>query len=374
MLSEYNLGVYLAQDINNYFVKPLGLFKTRKRLFRKDKFQYMMVMELAEGESFSKLLRYELAPDLVKKLIFQLVDAVTKMHQCKLYHRDLKPGNIVYDEKTERIRIVDYGLACSEEKRQNVNICAKNFSGGTFGYLVPPGLDPKYSDIWPLLLMILFLWRPELQVIFTELFNEQARNYGQATPEFILLFFLDEISREYGKGEIKSINGFFKKYSWNLPEILKQFRIQGKIDDFFLAVFEHIFIFLIEYNVKYIKYTLAVDDLTNEQREIFLGELEVYKSLYRTKFDLWKFRQVLTEISPELQIIHEVCQTPIKLLNGIKEKTTSKMFEKIHTIGKGGFGTVIRATLTPKGRKHCNQTHMPLDTEYAIKFVTQYPQ
>jgi len=35
------------------------------------------------------------------------------MHEMQICHRDLKPDNIIYDETTEMVKIIDFGFASS---------------------------------------------------------------------------------------------------------------------------------------------------------------------------------------------------------------------------------------------------------------------
>ena len=56
-------------------------------------------------------------PLLIKKLMFQLISGVFKIHEKRIVHRDLKPANILLDKdckqliKTVKLKIADFGLA-----------------------------------------------------------------------------------------------------------------------------------------------------------------------------------------------------------------------------------------------------------------------
>lgn len=56
-------------------------------------------------------------PLLIKKLMFQLISGVFKIHEKRIVHRDLKPANILLDKdrkkfiKTVNLKIADFGLA-----------------------------------------------------------------------------------------------------------------------------------------------------------------------------------------------------------------------------------------------------------------------
>lgn len=69
----------------------------------------------------------------VLPLFFQMAQALEAMHQQKILHRDLKPDNILYEETTHCVKIVDLGLGkcLSEKERETFCITAPESSLGT---------------------------------------------------------------------------------------------------------------------------------------------------------------------------------------------------------------------------------------------------
>jgi len=49
----------------------------------------------------------------------RLVEGCKKMEEAELVHRDIKPGNILYNEEKNRFYIVDFGLACKTSEVYN---------------------------------------------------------------------------------------------------------------------------------------------------------------------------------------------------------------------------------------------------------------
>ena len=44
-------------------------------------------------------------------LIFkQLVSAMLSLHQAELFHRDIKPGNIIIEKSSKKIKLIDFGM------------------------------------------------------------------------------------------------------------------------------------------------------------------------------------------------------------------------------------------------------------------------
>lgn len=79
----------------------------------------------------------------------QCLEGLKACHEQNLCHRDIKPGNILFDEYF-RIKICDFGLALPHVEGQRI----KKFNG-SFAYLAPEILrkysyDPKKADIWAL--------------------------------------------------------------------------------------------------------------------------------------------------------------------------------------------------------------------------------
>lgn len=81
----------------------------------------------------------------------QVADVLTYLHglPATIVYRDLKPSNLMIDGKTERIMLIDFGIARSIDQRQEKGVTAV----GTMGY-APPELfsgqvEPR-SDIYSL--------------------------------------------------------------------------------------------------------------------------------------------------------------------------------------------------------------------------------
>src|SRR5579859_4987886 len=70
-----------------------------------------LVMELLSGGSLADLIRRgPLSPERIERLLDQIADALDYAHTRGLIHRDLKPQNILLDERGNA-HLTDFGIA-----------------------------------------------------------------------------------------------------------------------------------------------------------------------------------------------------------------------------------------------------------------------
>ena len=75
-----------------------------------------IVMQWIDGESLADLLpnlshRSPSGRSTLRKIIFELCDALEYMHRHQIIHRDLKPGNIMITRNGRNVKLIDFGLA-----------------------------------------------------------------------------------------------------------------------------------------------------------------------------------------------------------------------------------------------------------------------
>ena len=56
----------------------------------------------------------------VKHYIFELLVGLKNLKELGIYHRDIKPGNFLYNPDTRRGMIIDFGLAEIDPKFQTM--------------------------------------------------------------------------------------------------------------------------------------------------------------------------------------------------------------------------------------------------------------
>jgi eukaryotic-like serine/threonine-protein kinase len=112
-----------------------------------------LVMQLIQGETLEKKIAREGKLPLVEilRIGLQTSAALAAAHSQGVIHRDLKPGNILIDESSGRVKLTDFGLArCIED----LSITRTGFVAGTPLYMSPEqalgtALDER-SDLFSL--------------------------------------------------------------------------------------------------------------------------------------------------------------------------------------------------------------------------------
>jgi serine/threonine protein kinase len=116
---------------------------------------YFMVMEFAAGISLAELLKRTgpLPQQKLLEVAILVCEVLHAMHEQNIIHLDVKPQNVMYQEKdgTWSIKLIDFGLAqASSQKqgeRENTTMMTKNESvAGTLLFMPPEQLEKKMLD------------------------------------------------------------------------------------------------------------------------------------------------------------------------------------------------------------------------------------
>ncbi|KAJ7063939.1 kinase-like domain-containing protein [Mycena amicta] len=112
-----------------------------------------VVLEFAQSDFFSAVVDREIfrhRPALIKEAFNEVLDAVDFLHRNGIYHRDIKPDNILCDQSGTNLRFADFGLSTQRQ-------LSTQFGCGSRFYMSPESIDPmtpegcysaRYSDMW----------------------------------------------------------------------------------------------------------------------------------------------------------------------------------------------------------------------------------
>ncbi len=114
-----------------------------------------IAMELVEGESLKDvLLRGPLPPGDLASVALQVAEGLDEAHRAGVLHRDIKPGNVMFDAR-RRAKILDFGLAVITGRERPPQEPAQDFvsrsisrwsTGGTVPYMAPEQLRGGTTD------------------------------------------------------------------------------------------------------------------------------------------------------------------------------------------------------------------------------------
>jgi len=95
-----------------------------------------LVMQLINGESLEQRLKRvgKLPPVEVARLGMQAAAGLAAAHAGGLIHRDIKPGNILLEAPSDRVKLTDFGLARAVE---DVKLTRTGFVAGSPLYMAP---------------------------------------------------------------------------------------------------------------------------------------------------------------------------------------------------------------------------------------------
>lgn len=106
----------------------------------------------------------------LKPLAKQLFECILYLHELGIVHSDIKPDNMLYNQTTEQIKLIDFGLSKILLPNKKINNV-----GGTLSYVSPEAIISnsygKESDIWAIGVIIYLLVYGKLP--FDEYVNEE---------------------------------------------------------------------------------------------------------------------------------------------------------------------------------------------------------
>jgi serine/threonine-protein kinase len=102
-----------------------------------------LAIEWAPGELLEKVAKRTGAfpREQVASIVRQIAAAVDTSHRQGIVHRDLKPENLMYDTVSDRVRLLDFGIAAEPEQGNDQRLTRDGFFVGTLLYVAPEALS-----------------------------------------------------------------------------------------------------------------------------------------------------------------------------------------------------------------------------------------
>jgi serine/threonine protein kinase len=104
---------------------------------------HFLAIEWAEGEILERYAKQNapLPKDEVSTIVTQIAAGVQAAHDANIVHRDLKPENVMYDPKTRRVKLLDFGIATDTQAPNDERLTRAGFFVGTLMYIAPEALS-----------------------------------------------------------------------------------------------------------------------------------------------------------------------------------------------------------------------------------------
>jgi predicted ATPase/signal transduction histidine kinase/FixJ family two-component response regulator/tRNA A-37 threonylcarbamoyl transferase component Bud32 len=129
-LNRLRYEYQILQDLDiEETVKPLALESYRNGL--------ALIMSDVDGKSLAKAIAaYRFNLNSFLQIAIHLASTLAQLHQQSIIHKDIKPHNILFNEKTGEVRLINFGIS-KRFSRENLTISNANVLEGTLSYMSP---------------------------------------------------------------------------------------------------------------------------------------------------------------------------------------------------------------------------------------------
>lgn len=224
---------YIGQKLNNeYIIKTYGV----------DVDKFSLILEYCPGIDLFDYLsksKYRNNPNMTKfvYIYMQILEAVEYLHDNNIAHMDLKLENIMYNNVTKKIKIIDFGQA--DYFKTNEKYIYSTTIKGTIEYLPPEVFCPTYYtgdsvDVWSCIIILYNLiynsnpWESatkknkyyiicrDYYTKYNTLYKDVFKNpcdYGYNTSDTIIIYKIFECLFKKTRPSIYEIKNLFSKIS-----------------------------------------------------------------------------------------------------------------------------------------------------------------
>jgi predicted ATPase/GAF domain-containing protein/tRNA A-37 threonylcarbamoyl transferase component Bud32 len=123
---EYEITRSLTTD---RVIKVYGLQRYQNSL--------VMILEDFGGQSLNLLMsKRQFSLEEFLTIAIKTTESLADIHKANIIHKDINPANVVYNQKTGHLKIIDFGIA-TQLSHENQKICHINQLEGTLAYIAP---------------------------------------------------------------------------------------------------------------------------------------------------------------------------------------------------------------------------------------------
>lgn len=135
--------IQILKKLNNkYTIKLYEVIETPKYVHFVLLIQIFLVMEYVQGVSLLNFLKSQPGKKLSENdtlhVFTQILNGMNYLHNLNIIHRDLKLDNIIIEQSTKTIKIIDYGFGAITDWDKQLN-----FFCGTPSYMPPEIIQKK---------------------------------------------------------------------------------------------------------------------------------------------------------------------------------------------------------------------------------------
>jgi serine/threonine-protein kinase len=159
---------------------------------------HYLALEWADGEILAKFVHRSgpVALPLTSSIVRCIASGLSAAHAAGIIHRDLKPENVIYDPRTQRARLLDFGIARDADLAPAERLTRTGFFVGTLQYVAPEALSGELvdeaADIYSLATIAYFLLTALLPYVaksprelFHQLLTQPPIALGQARRDLV---------------------------------------------------------------------------------------------------------------------------------------------------------------------------------------------